>query len=229
VLSRLNIEKVPTASHFDHPYGKRHCVINYESNRVKEPTINKAGPSCDNDYTLEVTTNTINDSQTTVGDNDSTQEVTTNAINESQTVVELKRKVKHLQRLLRLEKKKVVQFERNLNRFLNDDQVRHLKLNSASARAMKWSNDTIKSSLKIRCATGAKGYTYLRNEGYPLPSYRTLCNRVENAQFQPGIHHDVMGWLKVKVDSLPSMGKDCILAIDEMQLQPTVQYDKGNI
>ena len=145
------------------------------------------------------------------------------------TIVDLKRKVKHLQRLLRLEKKRVVQLERNLNHFLNDDQVQQLKMKSASARTMKWSNDTIKSSLKIRCATGAKGFTYIRSIGYPLPSYRTLCNQVENAQFRPGIHHDVLEWLKVKVESLPSMGRDCILAIDEMQVQPTVQYDKGNI
>jgi len=109
----------------------------------------------------KVTTNDINESRTVVGDNDSLQKVTTNAINESQTVVQLKRKVKRLQRQLRFEKKKVVQFEQNLNRFLNDDQVRQLKkLNSASARAVKWSKDTIKSSLLIRCATGAKGYTY---------------------------------------------------------------------
>jgi len=36
-----------------------------------------------------------------------------------------------------------------------------------------------------------------------------------------------MEWLKVKVGGMPSMGKDCVLAIDEMQLRPTIEFDKG--
>ena len=258
VRPRLNTAKQPTSIHFDHSYGKRCCIINDQSSCLKETTICKSVTDSEtciylsgyDDFLQVVPTNTgiINEFHIVVGHNNLSQEVPSNSnesrpevddsdcsqevtmhvcINESETIVDLKRKVKHLQILLRLEKKRVVQLERNLNRFLNDDRVQQLK--SASTRTVKWSNDTIKSSLKIRCATGAKGYTYLRSVGYPLPSYTTLCNRVENAQFRPGIHHDVLEWLKVKVESLPSMGKDCILAIDEMQVQPTVQYDKGNI
>lgn len=95
---------------------------------------------------------------------------------------------------------------------------------------MGWSNKTIKTSLQIRCATGVKGYNHLLKEGFPLPSYRTLCERVEKAQFETGIQHDVLSWLQIKLDSTDRpQAKDCVLALDEMQIHPTVEFDKGNL
>ena len=88
----------------------------------------------------------------------------------------------------------------------------------------------MKKSLQIRCAIGVKGYNHLIREGFPLPSYRTLCERVEQAQFEPGIQHNVLEWMQVKVDSCGrNEAKDCVIALDEMQLQPTVEFDRGNI
>jgi len=213
----------------------------YRNSRLKELFVCKAGlvdsdsrsvnSSCDDNTSQEIATDCDNDASqdaTTNCDNDTSQEVNAK---DSQRVVKLKRKLKHVQRQLRLEKKKNVEFERNLNRFLKEDQIQWLKLNCSSGRAAKWSNDTIKSSLKIRCATGAKGYDYLRNEGYPLPSYKTLCKRVENAQFQFGSHLDVLGWLKVQEDLSPStiFEQGCLMAIDEIQFLSTGQCDEGNI
>jgi len=222
-------------------------MLKCKSNPLKESTICKTDQDSDasspEDYLQEVTTDTINESIAVVGDDSSSQEVATNAVNERQAVVELRRKVKHLQRLLRLEKKKVGQFECNLNRFLNDDQVQQLKLKAGSAKAAKWSDKTVTSSLEMRSAIGAKGYDYLRNEGYPLPSYRTLCYRLEMAQFEQDNQQDVVELLKMDVDSLPSMGGDsppsmgdsasmggdCILTVDEIQPRPTFQYHNGTL
>lgn len=81
--------------------------------------------------------------------------------------------------------------------------------------------------MQIRCVTGAYGYEYIRKRGFPMPSYRTLCNRVEPAQFRPGVQLDVLEWLRIKVAPLPSMARDCVVALDEMQLRPTVEFDKG--
>ena len=51
---------------------------------------------------------------------------------------------------------------------------------------------------------------------------------MEKAQFEPGIHHDVLEWVQVKVDSCGSdEAKDCVIALDEMQLQPTIEFDRG--
>lgn len=142
-------------------------------------------------------------------------------------VIRLKRKLKNTLRQLRVEKLKSETFRKNLAQFLNEDQIRRLTMNNKSRRGMKWSNKTVKRSLQIRCATGVKGYSQLIKQGYPLPSYRTLCERVQNSQFKEGIHNDVVEWLKVKMESQNNFNRDCVLALDEMQLRPTVEYDKG--
>ncbi|XP_020791761.1 52 kDa repressor of the inhibitor of the protein kinase [Boleophthalmus pectinirostris] len=68
--------------------------------------------------------------------------------------------------------------EKGLQNFLYEDQIRALSLTKRSRRAV-WSPETIIKARKIRSAVGTKGYEYLRELGYPLPSYRTLCNRLE--------------------------------------------------
>lgn len=75
-------------------------------------------------------------------------------------------------RLYRLDR-----IEKGLQSFLYEDQIRVLSLSKRSRRAV-WSPETILKAQKIRCAVGTKGYEYLRELGYPLPSYRTLCNRL---------------------------------------------------
>lgn len=76
-------------------------------------------------------------------------------------------------RLYRLDR-----IEKGLHNFLYEDQIRALSLTKRSRRAV-WSPETILKAQKIRRAVGTKGYEYLREMGYPLPSYRTLCNRLE--------------------------------------------------
>lgn len=76
-------------------------------------------------------------------------------------------------RLYRLDR-----IEKGLQNFLYEDQIRALSLTKRSRRAV-WSPETIIKARKIRTDIGTKGYEYLRELGYPLPSYRTLCNRLE--------------------------------------------------
>lgn len=76
-------------------------------------------------------------------------------------------------RLYRLDR-----IEKGLQNFLYEDQIRALSLTKRSRRAV-WSPETIIKARKIRSVVGTKGYEYLRELGYPLPSYRTLCNRLE--------------------------------------------------
>ncbi|XP_031167036.1 52 kDa repressor of the inhibitor of the protein kinase [Sander lucioperca] len=76
-------------------------------------------------------------------------------------------------RLYRLDR-----IEKGLRNFLYEDQIRALSLTKRSRRAV-WSPETILKARKIRREIGTKGYEYMRELGYPLPSYRTLCNRLE--------------------------------------------------
>ena len=54
--------------------------------------------------------------------------------------------------------------------------------------------------LAIRSVVGRNGYEYLRTMKYPLPSYRTLCCRIQSSSFAPGIQHDVLEWLHLKLE-----------------------------
>ncbi|TSO25250.1 hypothetical protein Baya_8873 [Bagarius yarrelli] len=93
---------------------------------------------------------------------------------QQQHTARLQREVEEMKkRLHRLSK-----MEKGLQMFLYEDQIRALTLTKRSRRAV-WSHETVLTARKIRCAVGVKGYELLRELGYPLPSYRTLCNRLE--------------------------------------------------
>jgi Transposase protein len=116
----------------------------------------------------------------------------------------------------------------NLSTFLRDDQINKLKMkNGSCSRCSEWSTETIQHALSIRTAVGRNGYEHLRKLGYPLPSYRTLCRRLESAPFAPGIQSDVIEWLKCKLADKKDHHKECVLLVDEMQLKQRVEYDKG--
>ncbi|XP_059357828.1 THAP domain-containing protein 2 [Carassius carassius] len=93
---------------------------------------------------------------------------------QQQHTVRLQREAEEMKKRLY----KLSKIEKGLQVFLFEDQIRALTLAKRSRRAV-WSHDTLLTARKIRCAVGVKGYEYLRELGYPLPSYRTLCNRLE--------------------------------------------------
>ncbi|XP_029479556.1 THAP domain-containing protein 1-like [Oncorhynchus nerka] len=94
---------------------------------------------------------------------------------EMQHTARLQKEVEEMKkRMFRLDR-----IERGLQTFLYEDQIRALTLTKRSRRAV-WSHETVLKARKIRCAVGGKGYEFLRELGYPLPSYRTLCNRLDN-------------------------------------------------
>ncbi|KAG9278431.1 THAP domain-containing protein 2-like isoform X1 [Astyanax mexicanus] len=93
---------------------------------------------------------------------------------QQQHTARLQREAKEMKKRLH----KLSKMEKGLQMFLYEDQIRALTLAKRSRRAV-WSHDTVLTARKIRCAVGVKGYEFLRELGYPLPSYRTLCNRLE--------------------------------------------------
>jgi len=117
--------------------------------------------------------------------------------------------------------------EANIRKFLNPDQIEKLKQpQDHKGRNTVWSSETIQRCLIIRSVVGRNGYDYLRKMKYPLPSYRTLCRRIQTLSFAPGIQYDVLEWLKVKMSAKESH-KLCVLLVDEMQLQSRIEFDKG--
>ena len=117
--------------------------------------------------------------------------------------------------------------EANIRKFLNPDQIEKIKQpHDHKGRNVVWSSETIQRCLTIRSVVGRNGYDYLRKMNYPLPSYRTLCRRIQTLSFTPGIQYDVLEWLKVKTSAKESQ-KLCVLLVDEMQLQSRIEFDKG--
>lgn len=73
--------------------------------------------------------------------------------------------------------------------------------------------------MKFRFALGAHGYGYLRNSNYPLPSYRTLCRRLQELEINFGMFRDLKAPLQSKIENLD---KFCILSIDEMHINDSI-------
>ncbi|XP_026825442.1 uncharacterized protein LOC113561964 [Ooceraea biroi] len=66
----------------------------------------------------------------------------------------------------------------------------------------KWSHEGIIKGLKLRFALGKNGYNFLRETGYPAPSYTKT------------------------VESMQDIEKDCSLMVDEMDISGDLDFDK---
>ena len=137
-------------------------------------------------------------------------------------VLHLQQKVRHLQRENAQLRTKLNNLNKKLEKFLHLDQIHQL----TNSRCSKWSSDTIRSAMKIRTAVGKNGYEFLRTKIlYPLPSYRTLCERVETLRMAPGLQEDVLDLLQIKTNEMESRERDCVLILDEVQLRRKIEYD----
>ena len=90
------------------------------------------------------------------------------------------------------------------------DQIQYLQRVSTT-NPYKWSNQTVRHALQVKCAVGNKGYEFLRNASYPLPSSRTLSRRIESCKFAPGIQYDIIEWLGIKLQSASDESKICFV------------------
>jgi len=89
-----------------------------------------------------------------------------------------------------------------------------------------WSVQTIRQAFQIRYICGAQGYEFIRSLHYPLPSYRTLCDRIQQAPFRPGIQADIIEWLQYKLQSSAVQERDCVLMLDEMSVKNVLSTTK---
>lgn len=101
------------------------------------------------------------------------------------------------QKSLRKAQKKLSTCELAVKRVFNDDQISAMK--RRSTRGMAWSAATVKKALRIRFSCGTSGYNHLISTGMPLPSIRTLQDRLKNICFMPGLLSSVFDYLHTKV------------------------------
>lgn len=123
---------------------------------------------------------------------------------------------------------KLYNSDTNLSTFLAKDQMKFLQASPASRnKGITWSVETIRQAFQIRYICGAQGYEFIRHLHYPLPSYRTLCDRIQQTPFRPGIQADIVNWLRCKLQSSAVQERDCVLMLDEMAVRKCLEYDKG--
>ena len=173
------------------------------------------------------TLNTLSSQSTVTASSQSTISASETGSRYSGKVSSMQDKIKALEKELQNEKMKNKCLMESLEKFLHQDQIKWLQLRPASKKVIVWSDKTIKSSLQTRFACGVKGYSHLRQLGYPLPAYSTLYRRLEKAPFAPGVQLDMLEWLKSKMGSQGDSEKLVILSMDEMQLEPRLEFDRG--
>ncbi|XP_014663739.1 PREDICTED: uncharacterized protein LOC106806345 [Priapulus caudatus] len=116
--------------------------------------------------------------------------------------------------------------QKNLASIFNADQVEALGLQQGCT-SVKWSPETIRSSVEMRAMVGADGYEYLRKRNFPLPSYRTLCTRLKHVgEAKPGLQHIIVDWNGEDIELvIPEEHAAAIALEDDMQLMDAVQLD----
>ncbi|KAH8040900.1 hypothetical protein HPB51_013070 [Rhipicephalus microplus] len=109
----------------------------------------------------------------------------------------MKQKVATLQQQKSRANRRNHELTRNIKKYLSPDQLQGMW--TSSMRGKQWSTETIQKGLKLRLACGSRGYNAVRELAVPLPSERTLQRRVANYKFSPGILHEVLKSLALKV------------------------------
>lgn len=94
--------------------------------------------------------------------------------------------------------------KRRVDQFLGTDQLQCME--RPTMRGTPWSTPTIEKGLKIRLTCGRRGYNIVQEIGTPLPSERTLQRHLENFKFSPGILHEILPSLSIKVSMLSIAG-----------------------
>ena len=134
----------------------------------------------------------------------------------------LKNRIKQLQA-------KVCIIENNpkcVSKLFNVEQL--ALLNKQYKRMPKWCDNILVKAYQLKFACGVSGYKELLKQGFPLPSLRTLRNKLENWKFKSGDTNEVFEFLKIKVSQFKSsLDKDCLLVIDEISITPGACYDNA--
>ncbi|CAL1266166.1 unnamed protein product [Larinioides sclopetarius] len=143
--------------------------------------------------------------------------------NSKEEIENLKRKLNLLQKKFRQNKQELENLEKHLSVLFADDQIPCLK--KGISKGLVWSDEAIERALRIYLSCNSKGYNYLRESGYPLPTQRTLQRRIQNFTLKPGISYEVLNLLKLKISSMLHEERYVCIMVDEMQISEGLSFD----
>jgi hypothetical protein len=113
-----------------------------------------------------------------------------------------------------------------ISRVFNRDQIyRLLRPNSKG----HWSDETLEMAIKLYYKVGTTGYTYLRDTlNWPLPAPETINWHMRKIEFKPGEAMDIFKLIALKCQDLSEEERHIGLVIDEMSVQPKLEWDSGS-
>ncbi|KAM7304484.1 uncharacterized protein ISCGN_014384 [Ixodes scapularis] len=97
-------------------------------------------------------------------------------------------------------------------------------METSTMKGTPWSTPTIEKALKLRLSCGSRGYNVVRETGTPLPAERTLQRQLEKFKFAPGILHEILDSLAVKVSLMEDHERHAVLMFGEIQLKHGLSY-----
>ena len=139
---------------------------------------------------------------------------------------DLKTKSKKVEEELNEAKAALKAFTDNLQKIFTDQQVS--KLRYPFKKIAKWSDATLRVCITIYLICGKAAYNYLIAKGFPFVPVRTLQTHMAQVDFNPGILKDIFILLSYKIEDLPPQHRNFGLVMDEMSIQPKLEFDIGN-
>lgn len=94
----------------------------------------------------------------------------------------------------------------------------------------RWDKDVIRVCLTLYCRS-PRGYSELKNSNFLILPSQNLLRRYKNSIHQEaGIKTDMLDWMSSEADlkNVPPEGRQGGLVIDEMSIQPDLQFRKHN-
>ena len=139
--------------------------------------------------------------------------------------VELEEKITRIENESKKVEENLAEAKQMLHSLFNEDQLKHLKDKKSKAH---YSLNTLKKAIKLYYTCGSTGYSLLRDEGYPLPTARTIQRHLKKIPFRPGTLDAFIKKMEPKVKAMRPEERCFGIILDELYLQALREYDSSN-
>ena len=109
-------------------------------------------------------------------------------------------------------------------KIFNEDQIRKIQ---DPKKKIRWLPNTIQLALEMYVKLGTKGYNDLREKIPAYPDLSTLRRHIQGLDCSPGVLHDILKLLNLKVKKMTPQEKECGIFIDEIALNAKGEYDQS--
>lgn len=116
------------------------------------------------------------------------------------------------------------EFKQNVMKFLNNDQIKALK--NPENQIKNWGSDAVKKAIMVKSLGGSRSLSFCRKYVAPLPSNRTILRHLEDFKVSPGILHEVIDMINMKVSEFSETQCHMGILLDEKAIVPGSSMDR---